>query len=109
MNPSNHVLKANCWKCHEIFTVLVRPADHNQTTGKVIKILPCPFCSASCELTLQADQVFSETISRGAGDTGVQRVTWAEQNEKERAMTVHRTQEPSGGSGSTATSGPGSV
>jgi hypothetical protein len=100
MSSSNPILKASCWKCREVFTVLVRPTDHNQPSRMVIKLVPCPYCAASCQLTLREDQVFSEVVSRGAGDTGVQRLTWAEQNEKERAMTVFATTEPPANPGS---------
>ena len=90
-NKTNQTLKARCWKCHEIFHLVVAPSDYRKKLRVVVKIVPYPYCEAPCELILGEDQVFNTDITRGPGEPPQ---TWAQASEQDRARTVHETQEP---------------
>jgi len=63
----NYTLRVECWKCKEDFHLVVRPENQNVRDHYVYKIVPCPFCEASCKLTLTESQVSTVTIHRGEG------------------------------------------
>jgi hypothetical protein len=90
----DHTLKVRCWKCQETFHAVVAPEDHNQRSRLVLKIVPCPYCKANCQLTLREDQVFATEVTRGGSSPAKAPQTWAQVSELERTRTVYDTQQP---------------
>lgn len=84
-------LKARCWKCGDTFHFIVTPADQDQKSGLVLKVLPCPYCQTECQVTVRAEQVTTGVVFRGPGEAPR---TWAQASERERSRTVHETTPP---------------
>ena len=95
MNP-NLTLKARCWKCKESFHLVVEPADYDQKSRLVLKVVPCPYCEAQCQLKLREDQVSGIEVTRGPGGAPDAPQTWAQLSELERSRTVFETRPPDG-------------
>ncbi len=91
---SNTTLKARCWKCNETFHVVVAPTDRKEKSSLVLKLVPCPYCQVSCQLTLREDQCFTTVVDKGTGDPAQAPQTWAQLSELERSRTVFDTTEP---------------
>lgn len=87
-------LKVRCWKCKETFHLVVGPADRDEKSGLVLMLVPCPYCQASCQLTLREDQCFTTVIHKGASDPAQAPQTWAQLSKLERSRTVFDTTEP---------------
>jgi len=67
----NHTLRVRCWNCEKIFHVVVTPENHNVQEHYVLKIVPCPYCNRSCELTLTESQVSTISVYRGGNDNPI--------------------------------------
>lgn len=81
-------LRVRCWSCDRVFNLVITPENRSIGGHYIFKVVPCPYCESSCELTLTEAQ--ASTISSHCSENNTLSVSSLLDNQRVFLTATHR-------------------